>query len=619
MINGKKIVALCAYRVYDSQEFAFVTELNELLKAHDCRLFIYAINNEIGNSGDNLAETKVFDLIPYDKVDAVVIMDEKIKSRSTVQNIINKANAKNVPSIIIDGEYENASLVRFDYAKGFEKVVRHIIEDHKVRRPHFMAGKRFSEFSNERIDVFKKVIAENGIEYDDSMLSYGDFWSIPSREAAYELLKRDTLPEAVICANDIMAINVCDVFQAAGVKIPEQVIVSGFDGIDEAFWSMPGITTAICDSSDLANTIRDVILDVLNGEKNVNRWIEPKFIENESCGCQRHTQDLLSTINGLNNRFYHHQDDIHIMQVITSKIMSGQTLDECIHYLRNPMTDYVCCVIEKSCLDLENNFFLEDVEKGEQIIIYDAYSAEEGVKPYNPDDIVPNLDNILELGYPLIFNGLEYMSKSPGFVCYSYPRYQMIDYAKTPSITNSLGMGIGGYISMRYQHYLRNKLQEMYQKDALTGLYNRLAFLEKIEELKLKPENSGKKVTVIMSDLNGLKQINDTHGHGAGDAAISAVAKSLESACPADALCVRFGGDEMLAFILGDCDANAIKEKISNSLESESKKLGYTVSASIGSYEATMLDSLDLDKVISIADREMYEVKRSMKKKNTAL
>ncbi|MBQ7469242.1 MAG: hypothetical protein IJS76_02375, partial [Pseudobutyrivibrio sp.] len=91
MINGKKIVALCEYRVYDSQEFKFVTELNELLKAHDCRMFIYAINNEIGNSGDNLAETKVFDLIPYDKVDVVVIRDEKIKSRTTVQNIINKA------------------------------------------------------------------------------------------------------------------------------------------------------------------------------------------------------------------------------------------------------------------------------------------------------------------------------------------------------------------------------------------------------------------------------------------------------------------------------------------------------------------------------------------------
>ena len=377
---------------------------------------------------------------------------------------------------------------------------------------------------------------------------------------------------------------------------------------------MPGITTSITDSADLAATIMDTILSVLDGNRNLDRWVEPKFIPNESCGCPRCTQDLLSAISGLNNRFYHHQDDIHIMQVITAKVMASQTLSECIHYLRNPMTDYVCCVIEKSCLDLENNFFLEDIEPGEKVIFYDAYDSKEGIKPYNPDEIMPNLDQILELGYPIIYNSLDYMGKSPGFVCYTYPRYQMIEYAKTPSITNSLSMGIGGYVSMRYQHYLRNKLQEIYQYDVLTGLYNRRAFLEKFEELKQAPEHDSRKVTVIMSDLNGLKQINDNLGHSAGDAAISAVAESLKEACPKGALCARFGGDEMLAFILGDCDVNLIKTMIYEILKDKSNLLGFTVSASIGFYETTMHESLDLDKVISIADSKMYEEKRIYKK-----
>ena len=167
---------------------------------------------------------------------------------------------------------------------------------------------------------------------------------------------------------------------------------------------------------------------------------------------------------------------------------------------------------------------------------------------------------------------------------------------------------------MRYQHYLRNKLQEIYQHDALTGLYNRLAFLEQFEKLKHAPEHDGRKATVIMSDLNGLKQINDNLGHSAGDAAISAVAESLKEACPKGALCARFGGDEMLAFILGDCDVNLIKTMIYEILKDKSNLLGFTVSASIGFYETTMHESLDLDKVISIADSKMYEEKRIYKK-----
>ena len=611
MINGKKLVVLCAYRVYDSQVFSFVTELNKLLNKNGCCLFIYAINSEIGNSGDNLAETTVFDLIPYDKADVIVIMDEKIKSEECVQSIIDKSHDSDVPVIIVDGEYAGVSMVKYDYERGFEQVVRHVIEYHKVRRPHFMAGKRNSEFSNARIEVFKDVLKDNNIPYDDSMLSYGDFWSMPSRVAAGELLKRKELPEAVICANDIMAINVCDVFETAGVRIPEDVLVSGFDGIDEAFWALPGITTAVCNSKDLAEAIMEVVSGLLKGERNIIKWITPSFVANESCGCPR--CNLVSAINGLNNRFYHHQDDIHIMQTFTSHIMGGQNLSECLKYLRSHLTENTCCVIDNACFNPEHNYFIEDVESDGRSIIYNAYSDKDEVVPYNPETIIPNLKEIMDTGYPIIFNALEYMGKSPGFVCYSYPRFDIIDYAKMPSLTNSLGMGIGGYVTMRYQHYLMSQIQKIYQKDALTGLYNRLAFLSRFEELIEDPENMGKELTIIMADLNGLKIINDTMGHGAGDHAIATVAKVLYEACPPNALCVRFGGDEMFSFVLGECDSKKIMDDIEKQLVVESEKIGYTVSASLGVCHTTFDKELDLDNVIGLADEQMYNMKRKKK------
>lgn len=614
MINGKKIIALCAYRVYDSQVFTFVSELNRLLGEIDCSLFIYAINAEIGNGGEVIPEVAVFDLIPYDKVDAVVIMDEKIKSRETVQGILDKANDNNVPAIIIDGDYDDASLVKFDYAKGFESVVRHVIENHHVMRPHFMAGKRDSEFSNERIQVFKKVIAENGIAYDDSMLSYGDFWSLPSRAAAEELLKRDRLPEAVICANDIMALNVCDVFHGAGVRVPEDVIVSGFDGIDEVFWATPSITTAKCDGKVLAQAITEVVGKVLTGERNIHKWIVPTFIANDSCGCPRFNQDLLSAINGLNNRFYHHQDDMHIMQAYTSKIMGGSSLNESLQHLRNPLTQNMCIVVERSCFDLERNFLFEDIEPGKKLILYDSYIDEDKISRYNPDIIVPHLQEIMDTGYPLIFNCLEYMGKSPGFVCYSYPRFDLVDYSKTPTLTNFIGMGLGGYIINRYQQFLRDKLSMMYQHDALTGLLNRLAFRTKVEELRDDPKNHGQKLTLLLADLNGLKQINDSLGHASGDQAISTVAKALVTCSPNRALVVRFGGDEMMSFILGECDSDKIISDMKIYLENASKTLDFEVTASVGTYVTEFGPDTDMHKIVILADQEMYKIKRDRDK-----
>ena len=74
-------------------------------------------------------------------------------------------------------------------------------------------------------------------------------------------------------------------------------------------------------------------------------------------------------------------------------------------------------------------------------------------------------------------------------------------------------------------------------------------------------------MVVIMADLDGLKYINDFFGHEDGDNAIAVCAKALKDSCPPEALCLRFGGDEMLAFICGECDPVAIVNSIADKLD----------------------------------------------------
>ncbi len=613
MIDGKRVIALCTYRIYEAQEFDFLSELGNLMPEHDCFLFIYAMNSEIGIIDDGSAEVEVFDLIPYDKVDIVVIMNEKIKSRKVCQSIIDKANAAKVPVVVVDGEFENVSMVRYDYAGGFEQVVRHVIEDHKSVKPHFMAGHRNNIFSTERINVFKKVCEDNDIPFDDSMVSYGDFWAMPCRAATAELLKRDELPDSIICANDIMAINVCDVLNEAGIKVPGDVLVSGFDGIDEAFLASPGITTAICDMKELAHDVMDTLVDVLSGSRNITKWVKPLFIPNESCGCPRKDLHVTATVGELNNLFYHHEDEVHVMQSIISKFMMGKEIRNSLRYLKENHAKYAQVIVEKSCFDLENNFFYDDVEKGDKQVIFDSYSDTEDAYDYDPKEIVPHLSEIIKTGQPVIFNCLIYMDKCMGFVCYSYPRIMLIDYNQTPNLTNCFEMSVGGYVVTRYQNYLRDKLREMYQIDALTGLYNRLTFLDMMSEIVSDPATVGKKITVLMLDLNGLKQINDNMGHLTGDKAIATVAEALKKACPEDALCVRAGGDEMLAIMIGDCNIDEIQAGIDAYLKERSKELGFTVAASSGSYSTIYEEGMEFNKIIAIADERMYKMKREMK------
>ena len=79
MINGKKLVALCTSRIYDPQIHGYIERLNKRLRADDYSLLVFAINSDIYWEEDRpAAEKYVFDLLPYDYLDAVIIMNEKI-------------------------------------------------------------------------------------------------------------------------------------------------------------------------------------------------------------------------------------------------------------------------------------------------------------------------------------------------------------------------------------------------------------------------------------------------------------------------------------------------------------------------------------------------------------
>ena len=116
-----------------------------------------------------------------------------------------------------------------------------------------------------------------------------------------------------------------------------------------------------------------------------------------------------------------------------------------------------------------------------------------------------------------------------------------------------------------------------------------------------------------MSDLDGLKSINDNFGHADGDHSIAAVAEALKRAVPENALSARFGGDELFSVIFGECDPDSIIRKIDEYLEryNAEQKLPYTVTTSCGFNTTTLTPEVNILKMLKLADERMYIVKRA--------
>ncbi|MBR3514918.1 MAG: GGDEF domain-containing protein [Lachnospiraceae bacterium] len=623
MICNKRTIALCTSRIFDSQTHPFIKRLNKELQEKEVRLLIYAINYDLyWNESDEKDETYVYDLVPYESIDLLILMDEKIKSHRISKKIVDAAGTHSVPVVVIDGEYEGTTFVGFDYEKGFEQIVRHVIEDHGAKKVHMVAGIKGNVFSDRRIRIFQQVAEENGIPFSDDMVSYGEFWATPARRCAHELIDSGNIPEAVICANDIMAINVSVVLQENGLSVPEDVIVTGFDGFDEAKFSQPPLSTINCKTEQLAETVAQTALRIMNKEsvdKKVLVIPEPDY--NCSCGCTPEIETGRSRVllDRFNDHFYRYQDDMKLFHDMSERMQMGNSPTELAEELKRMRLRYLSVIVNQSCFAQGMNYFAEEQTKAlpeDMFILYNDYDTECGILPFKRKEILPDLAERFESGMPLIFNALVFMHRPMGYICYSFPDYEITDYSKTASVASTISIGIGGYINIRYQQYLAEKVATMYRNDLLTGLLNRVAFSNLFRQIRNNEQNAGKPLLIIMADLDRLKMINDNFGHDAGDLAIKTAAKALRQSCPEEALCLRYGGDELLAVIIGDYDAEPIIEKIEEYLKVYNRKSGlsFQVILSCGAYRTELTDDLDFEAAVRCADEKMYERKRLHKK-----
>ena len=623
MLNGRKIVALCTSRIYDPPTHGFIKRINESLKERSATLLIYAINSEFYWQEDELTpEIAVYDIMPFDIIDAVIVMSEKIKSETVSTHIISESQKHNLPVIVIDGGKEDTININFDYKTGFEQIVRHVFEEHDIKNPHIMAGFKDNPFSEDRIDVFKKVVEEKGFTFNDSMISYGEFWALPARAATEKLIESGNIPDAIICANDIMAINVCDVLISSGYRVPEDVIVTGFDGYEEVYLTTPKISTVSCDTMILADATINTVISVLATGTAESIFITPTLIPNESCGCPSHTIQGEMLLSRLNDSFYRYQDDIRIYHDVATKMQTSADMDEMVLRMVNSKITDLYCAVDSKCFDFSENFLTTNntFKKDHLEVVFDTNFA----KYYsNTGDIKASLalckkeriNNLFEGGYPLIYNVLDYMGKPIGYVCYFFKDYDITMYTKTASISNALSLGIGGYVDSKYQEKLSEQIAEMYKKDNLTGLYNRIGFKEVFTNIINDADNTNSKITLIMSDLDGLKYINDTFGHAEGDNAIAVLASALKSSCPEHAICSRFGGDELFSVIIGEVDSSDIISKIDSYLDNYNKQSGlkYKVRSSSGYFTTTLTDKFNFNEALKLADSAMYKIKKSRK------
>jgi diguanylate cyclase (GGDEF)-like protein len=158
---------------------------------------------------------------------------------------------------------------------------------------------------------------------------------------------------------------------------------------------------------------------------------------------------------------------------------------------------------------------------------------------------------------------------------------------------------------------LMREKERMAVHDGLTDVYNRRYLEMAIDRAIKERERHGGEVSVLFVDVDGMKDVNDTYGHQAGDALLIELARLLSSSCRATDVVARYGGDEFVV-LMGETDAagaDAVARKVAAAVAARNAAARPPhLSASIGTHTA---GTGSADGLLREADRKMYAVKRT--------
>lgn len=189
----------------------------------------------------------------------------------------------NVPSLVISNR------------QGMKTVVDHLIERHDCRKLGYIRGPLASHEADDRLKGYQDSLQEHGIEFDPELVRVGNFMGQSGTDTTQDWLDEGVSLDAIVAANDYMALGALEALRRNGVRVPHKMLVAGFDDVPLARVSSPSLTTVRQPVDLLGRLALDTIVRQLDGQEVLKcRETHVELLARQSCGCayrvlQRHS------------------------------------------------------------------------------------------------------------------------------------------------------------------------------------------------------------------------------------------------------------------------------------------------------------------------------------------
>ena len=574
-------------------------------------------------------EKSFYKLPDYSTFDGIIV-EEALMNIEGIENELYEYlhTHASCPIVYLKSVKKDFHSVLYSDKQAMKDMTKYIIQSRGKKDICHMTGRIELDDAVQRLEGYKEAMNEAGIEVTKDMIFYGDYYTRKAKQALdFFYSSRGHYPEAIICANDYMAISLITELTERGVRVPEDILISGYDNIPDAKSCIPPLTTINMDIKTMANKSYDIIMDLKDGKeidhvtyvnnpiifrRSTDSSIPVKTLDDDVINAQ--LRDLRERYAGLENVFF--------LSSTYDVCFTEEELFSCADYhfvSTRASKAYICLtddafdIQQRSAEELSNftdnmvlkRIFFEDIKQ--------HYKSPEEV--FSRKELLPSkyLEDKPTIYYVTTIHA--------GIKVYGY----MISTHKGGEhpnryIQNYVGCMANAIDSfnIRNEHLDIMDIRKAYIQDELTGIYNRRGFEKNLLVMEDRAKRHDLYMSVVSIDMDGLKYINDTFGHSEGDTALTEFANVLLATLHDEEICARYGGDEFSAILLSDDKKRHLefipKLEENMSLLNEKLNKNYQIHASVGIVCCRDYPELKTSACLKLADNQMYENKAIYKK-----
>ncbi len=485
----------------------------------NCDIAVLApLHNFFMDTPHKQTEKKIYDLILSGRFDGFLYGRNTFYSEDIKNHIDNLLLRSGKPVMLMDSaDHRSFETTSIDDCAAFEQITDHLIDVHGFNKIYCLTGPRKVFVSEERLKGYKNSMKKHGLYYDRTYCYYGDFWREAAKDLARRMIRGEIeRPEAIICGNDFMAISLAEEFASAGIRVPEDIAITGYDASEEGYSFSPSITSFArpnfqMGAEALRRLYRIITGRICNRVHNENGELRT----GRSCGCtddQRVVQRLHRQ-NRINARFESNMlmsDMLFDITNVDNTASFADRLDNYTYFIYK-LRHVSICLTKKYIESPAGNFTDKlDFNIGDDMkTVLEKYAIKRQPAPENyfsSLDILPVFDTERNYSVAYYISPLHYNDNFFG--------YSAISFGKEPISFGTLYLQWINYVNVALEQL---RVKAMMNRtistanhallyDDITGLLNRNGMEKAVAGLKDRWSRSGKTIDFLRIHLTGLSK-----------------------------------------------------------------------------------------------------------------